>query len=103
MGHSYLYWYNQTGEEKYKSAADIVRNQLNGHPRTLTGGFWHREPTYPNQMWLDGIFMADSFYAKWTNWFDAGNVCTSVTTSQLASEVPQRMIRTTFNPHWFQS
>ncbi|KAI0168448.1 cell wall glycosyl hydrolase YteR [Pestalotiopsis sp. NC0098] len=73
MGNNYLYWYNETGEEKYKSAAAIVRNQLNAHPRTPTGGFWHREPTYPNQMWLDGIFMADSFYAKWTSWFDADN------------------------------
>jgi rhamnogalacturonyl hydrolase YesR len=74
MANNYLYWYNETGEEKYKSAAAIVRTQLNGHPRTPSGGFWHREPTYPNQMWLDGIFMADSFYAKWTNWFDADNV-----------------------------
>jgi rhamnogalacturonyl hydrolase YesR len=74
MGNNYLYWYNQTGDEKYKSAAQIVRTQLDGHPRTPSGGFWHREPTYPNQMWLDGIFMADSFYAKWTNWFDADNV-----------------------------
>ncbi|KAF3013784.1 hypothetical protein E8E14_010675 [Neopestalotiopsis sp. 37M] len=73
MGNNYLYWYNETGEEKYKSAAEIVRNQLNRHPRTPTGGFWHRQPTYPDQMWLDGIFMADSFYAKWTNWFDADN------------------------------
>ncbi|KAI0128579.1 cell wall glycosyl hydrolase YteR [Xylariales sp. AK1849] len=73
MGHNYIYWYLQTGENKYKSAADIVRNQMNGHPRTPTGGFWHRKPTYPDQMWLDGIFMADSFYAKWTNLFDADN------------------------------
>ncbi|KAK6072140.1 cell wall glycosyl hydrolase [Seiridium cupressi] len=73
MGNNYLYWYNQTGEEKYKSAAQIVRTQLDGHPRNDAGGFWHREPTYPDQMWLDGIFMADSFYAKWTNWFDSDN------------------------------
>ncbi|KAH6654463.1 cell wall glycosyl hydrolase YteR [Truncatella angustata] len=73
MGNNYLYWFNQTGDEKYKKAAQIVRTQLNGHPRTPTGGFWHREPTYPNQMWLDGIFMADTFYAKWTSQFDADN------------------------------
>lgn len=73
MGNNYLWWYEKTGEEKYKSAADIVRQQLNRHPRTPTGGFWHRQPTYPNQMWLDGIFMADSFYALWTNRFDKDN------------------------------
>lgn len=73
MGNQYLYWYERTGEERFKSAADIVRRQLNQHPRTPSGGFWHREPTYPNQMWLDGIFMADSFYAQWTQRFDAAN------------------------------
>jgi rhamnogalacturonyl hydrolase YesR len=74
MANNYLYWYEQTGEEKYKSAAKIVRDQLDRHPRTESGGFWHRKPDYPNQMWLDGIFMADTFYAKWTSSFDADNV-----------------------------
>ncbi|KAI1173304.1 cell wall glycosyl hydrolase YteR [Nemania sp. FL0916] len=73
MGNNLLYWYEQTGQAKYKSAASIIRQQLNRHPRTATGGFWHRSPEYPNQMWLDGIFMADSFYAKWTKSFDNGN------------------------------
>jgi rhamnogalacturonyl hydrolase YesR len=40
---------------------------------TPTGGFWHRSPTYPDQMWLDGIFMADSFYSYYTSLFDADN------------------------------
>lgn len=73
MGHNFLWWYERTGDEKYKLAARIIREQLNRHPRTPSGGFWHRDPNYPNQMWLDGIFMADSFYAKWTRSFDAGN------------------------------
>ncbi|RTE82486.1 hypothetical protein BHE90_002960 [Fusarium euwallaceae] len=68
-----LYWYQKTGEEKYRTGADFIRDRLNQHPRTPTGGFWHRSPTYPNQMWLDGIFMADSFYAVWTSLFDAKN------------------------------
>jgi rhamnogalacturonyl hydrolase YesR len=28
---------------------------------------------FPNQMWLDGIFMADSFYGKWTHLYDNDN------------------------------
>ena len=72
-GNNYLWWWEKTGEDKYKRAADIIRNQLNQHPRTASGGFWHRDPNYPNQMWLDGIFMADSFYAKWTSLFDQDN------------------------------
>ncbi|KAJ3571812.1 hypothetical protein NPX13_g5252 [Xylaria arbuscula] len=73
MGNNLLYFYETTGEEKYKEAATIIREQINRHPRTESGGFWHRDPNYPNQMWLDGIFMADSFYAKWTNAFDSDN------------------------------
>ncbi|KAI2642499.1 cell wall glycosyl hydrolase YteR [Xylaria nigripes] len=73
MGNNLLYWYEQTGEVKYKESASIIREQLNRHPRTPSGGFWHRAPDYPYQMWLDGIFMADSFYAKWTSLFDNEN------------------------------
>ncbi|KAF3064413.1 Unsaturated rhamnogalacturonyl hydrolase YteR [Daldinia childiae] len=73
IGNNILWWYERTRLAKYKSAANVIRAQLDRHPRTATGGFWHRQPNYPNQMWLDGIFMADSFYAKWTRLFDAGN------------------------------
>lgn len=72
IGNNILWWYNRTGELKYKTAADIIRHQLDRHSRTPTGGFWHKEQD-PNQMWLDGIFMGDTFYAKWTNMFDADN------------------------------
>ncbi|KAI1127476.1 cell wall glycosyl hydrolase YteR [Nemania abortiva] len=73
MGNNLLWWYEKTGEAKYKNAASIIRQQINRHPRTATGGFWHRNPEYPNQMWLDGIFMADTFYSRWTNSFDHQN------------------------------
>jgi len=36
--------------------------QLNDQPRTFDGGFWHKQ-RYTNQMWLDGIYMAEPFYA----------------------------------------
>ncbi|KAI8962779.1 glycoside hydrolase family 105 protein [Daldinia sp. FL1419] len=73
IGNNILWWYERTGLAKYKRAAEVIRAQLDRHPRTATGGFWHRKPNYPNQMWLDGIFMADSFYAKWTRLFDVEN------------------------------
>lgn len=73
IGNNLLWWYERTGEEKYLSAATIIREQLSRHPRNPSGGFWHRDPNYPNQMWLDGIFMADSFYALWTKTFEADN------------------------------
>lgn len=40
MGNNYLYLYDLTGDERYKSAAGVVRSQLNSHPRTPSGGFW---------------------------------------------------------------
>lgn len=73
IGNNILWWYEQTGEEKYKIAAKTIRDQLNRHPRNNEGGFWHRSPIYERQMWLDGIFMADTFYAKWTSLFDKDN------------------------------
>lgn len=41
MGNNYLYLYDQTGDKKYKSAAEIVRSMLDSYPRTPSGGFWY--------------------------------------------------------------
>ncbi len=60
--------YEKTGEAKYKRALDLLRSQLDTHPRTPSGGFWHKQ-IYPNQMWLDGIYMADAFYAQYESVF----------------------------------
>jgi len=60
--------YEKTGDEKYKAALDLMRRQLDTHPRTNSGGFWHKQ-IYPYQMWLDGIYMADAFYAQYEHAF----------------------------------
>lgn len=73
FGNNALWWYEQTGEEKYKIAADSIKATLDKHPRTPTGGLWHRHEVYPNQMWLDGIYMADTFYAKYVSLFQPDN------------------------------
>ena len=56
--------YEQTKDEKYKKAIDLLRSQLDTHPRNEDGGFWHKK-VYPNQMWLDGIYMGAPFYAEY--------------------------------------
>ena len=61
--------WNQTKEEKYKKAAFMLRKQLEGQPRTNEGGFWHKK-RYPYQMWLDGIYMGDPFYAQFSQVFN---------------------------------
>lgn len=40
MGHNYLYLYNQTGETKYRTAANTIRRMLDKYPRSPAGGFW---------------------------------------------------------------
>nr|WP_202806399.1 glycoside hydrolase family 88 protein [Fibrisoma limi] len=53
----------QPGRERYQKAATLLRQQLKEQPRTKEGGFWHKQQ-YPNQMWLDGLYMAEPFYAE---------------------------------------
>jgi unsaturated rhamnogalacturonyl hydrolase len=67
-GRSLLALYKKYGEQKYKIAADTLRNQLLHQPRTIEGGFWHKK-IYPYQMWLDGIYMAEPFYAEYAQMF----------------------------------
>ena len=56
--------YEQTKDEKYKKALDLLRSQLDTHPRNADGGFWHKK-IYPHQMWLDGLYMASPFLARY--------------------------------------
>lgn len=63
-GRSLLMLYKVTNEEKYKLAADKLKAQLDKQPRTKEGGFWHKK-RYPYQMWLDGLYMAEPFYAEY--------------------------------------
>lgn len=67
-GRQLLMLYQVTGKEKYYKAATLLRNQLKTHPRTTEGGFWHKK-IYPNQMWLDGLYMAQPFYAEYAKLF----------------------------------
>ena len=61
--------YAATKERRYKLAAQLLRKQLKEQPRIREGGFWHKE-IYPHQMWLDGLYMAEPFYAKYAEMFD---------------------------------
>jgi unsaturated rhamnogalacturonyl hydrolase len=63
-----LLLYKETGEEKYRKAADRLRDQLRTHPRTAEGGFWHKK-IYTWQMWLDGLYMGAPFYAEYAKMF----------------------------------
>lgn len=68
-GRQLLMLYRTTHDPKYRKAARVLRDQLADHPRTKSGGFWHKK-IYPYQMWLDGIYMAEPFYAQYALTFD---------------------------------
>lgn len=56
--------YKLTGKEKYAKAIETVYSQLQTQPRTSAGNFWHKK-IYPNQIWLDGLYMAQPFYMQY--------------------------------------
>ncbi|HJX71869.1 MAG TPA: glycoside hydrolase family 88 protein [Bacteroidales bacterium] len=61
--------YDKTMDDRYKIAMDTLRKQLVYHPRTKTGGFWHKK-RYPHQMWLDGVYMGAPFMAQYAVQFN---------------------------------
>jgi unsaturated rhamnogalacturonyl hydrolase len=63
-GRSLLTLYKVTGQAKYFKAATLLWEQLQKQPRTKEGGFWHKK-VYPYQMWLDGLYMGEPFYAEY--------------------------------------
>jgi unsaturated rhamnogalacturonyl hydrolase len=68
-GKTVLALWQLTGEERYRNAAERLRGQLDDHPRTTEGGFWHKK-RYPTQMWLDGLYMGTPFYAEYGKLFN---------------------------------
>ena len=63
--------YDTTKEQRYRDAMTLLRKQLEQQPRTKSGGFWHKK-RYPNQMWLDGLYMGSPFYAQYTSVYEGG-------------------------------
>lgn len=54
----------QTGDVRYRVAADTLIEQLVTQPRTADGGYWHKK-IYTHEMWLDGIFMDCPFMTEY--------------------------------------
>lgn len=56
--------YKLTGKEKYRKAIETIYGQVKTQPRTASGNFWHKK-IYPNQVWLDGMYMGQPFYMQY--------------------------------------
>ncbi|WP_163712546.1 glycoside hydrolase family 88/105 protein [Mangrovibacterium lignilyticum] len=64
-----LILWEKTGDEKYKKALGQFVRQMENHPKTKTGGYWHKK-IYPWQIWLDGVYMGMPFLAEYAKDFD---------------------------------
>ena len=65
--------YFRTENEKYRKAAETLHGSLMKQPRTAEGNFWHKQ-IYPDQVWLDGTYMALPFLAMYENTFGKGEI-----------------------------
>ena len=98
-----LLLYKVTGKEKYKKAADLLRSQLLEHPRTKEGGFWHKN-IYPYQMWLDGLYMGQPFYAEYAQLFHEDSAFNDITRQFVLMEKNARDSKTGLLYHgWDES
>jgi len=55
--------WKDSGERRYRIAIETLLEQLSHHPRTPSGSYWHKK-IYPNQIWLDGLYMFGPFAAR---------------------------------------
>lgn len=56
--------FEKTGDNKYKKVAEKIRKTLETYPRTKDGGFYHSVKR-TGELWLDGLYMANVFLAKY--------------------------------------
>lgn len=63
--------YEKEHNEKYLKGIEILMEQIRNQPRTQSGNFWHKK-IYPNQVWLDGLYMSLPFWARYDRTFGSG-------------------------------
>ncbi|MGI2296103.1 glycoside hydrolase family 88/105 protein [Paenibacillus sp. GXUN7292] len=61
--------YEQTGDERYTKALHTLVPLIKDWKTNASGGFWHKEK-YPNQMWLDGLYMAGPIAVQYGHTFN---------------------------------
>jgi unsaturated rhamnogalacturonyl hydrolase len=99
-GRELLLLYNVTGKKKYMEAANTLRKQLNSQPRINEGGFWHKQ-IYPHQMWLDGLYMGEPFYAEYANTFHEDSNFNDIARQFIIMEKNSRDVKTGLMYHGY--
>ena len=91
--------YELTDKRKYRLAMDTVYSQLESQPRTKEGVFWHKA-IYPNQIWLDGMYMAQPFYMQYELSFHNRRACSD---SYYMFEVVHELMRNPLNGLYYHA
>jgi unsaturated rhamnogalacturonyl hydrolase len=99
-GRNVLLLYNVTGREKYYKAVQLFREQLREHPRTNEGGFWHKK-VYPYQMWLDGLYMGEPFYAEYAKTFGEDTAFNDIARQFILMEIHSLDLKTGLMYHGY--
>ena len=84
MTGSVLVWaWNNTKQQKYKTACDHIRRAFDDYPRNSDGGFWHGRQLR-GEMWVDGLFMGLMFLARYGKFGGDTDYCFKETVKQLS-------------------
>ncbi|MFE9448499.1 glycoside hydrolase family 105 protein [Streptomyces sp. NPDC006739] len=58
--------HHETGQDRYRRAAQKIRDRLTAYPRTADGGFWHADSSSrAHQLWADGAYMVNPFLVEY--------------------------------------
>ena len=79
MGKVLFDLFKETNEGKYTKAIELLYSQILSQPRINIGNFWHKK-IYPNQVWLDGLYMVQPFYMEYEVMFNKEKNCDDVLT-----------------------
>lgn len=60
-------------EPRLRRAIELQHAQLETHPRTRSGNYWHKS-IYPHQVWLDGLYMAQPFRCAYATLADRPDI-----------------------------
>jgi unsaturated rhamnogalacturonyl hydrolase len=80
-GNLLLVLWNETHDRRYKVAATTIRHRMDTYPRLKDGTFWHGSHL-PDQVWLDGLYMAEPFLMRFGNAFDDQGYASAEATQQ---------------------
>jgi rhamnogalacturonyl hydrolase YesR len=81
-GYAVLFMYEQTGEERYRKAAETIRHGFDNYPRTDYGLFWH-SASMPSQAWVDGVYMGQIFLARYGKTVGDSEAAFDIVTEQM--------------------